>query len=581
MGAFPVGLREDPLVTGPFVVVARISGRPGVSDYRYVDTNVDTLFQPIYRVQTHNTPPYHAHLNQVDAAGIRRTILSITAQQTTNGYALTALHPIPYARYLLLVRDKNDPQWRPSGYFASGTNRDPFYIQVDKKGMMTSNQSPIAMPEVKFLPDVVEPEFTAGWGEDGDGDGLPDIYEVLVTHTDPDNADTGDTGTLDGDKDMSGDGWNNLEKFRHRADPTRKAQPPAAVELIKPNDIEIWQALLPKSDLPFDAQLAIRTAGSDSYQPIEQVPWMIHRILNPLNPGQRNERRNFDLMVSWRYPDTNFDETMGGKITEGSYMAAAMGMPPSIVKLAYLEYKADAQLVETFRASLAAKPPLSPEDMTNEMAAITRAFHQGDIDMDATMGESTALQDNQSQDFYGRVIDQYGQPVAGADVTVQVRLTNGRGGTQKNQTDAAGLFQVTGLRGQSLSIKPEKNGFQIEGHGVGQHNGTDTAPDKRAVFTMWKLTGPEPMIHEVNFFRKINPDGRMFTIDFLKNEITEGTNVAGDLIVQFQRQPQNNPRERPDWSFVMTAIDGGFIGVTNDDYLNKAPESGYQRQYKN
>ena len=50
--------------------------------------------------------------------------------------------------------------------------------------MMSSGQSPISMPEVRFLPGVVAPEFTAGWGEDSDGDGLPDIYEVLVTGTD-------------------------------------------------------------------------------------------------------------------------------------------------------------------------------------------------------------------------------------------------------------------------------------------------------------------------------------------------------------------------------------------------------------
>ena len=71
-----------------------------------------------------------------------------------------------------------------------------------------------------------EAKFAAGWGEDSDGDGLPDIYEVLVTHTSPDNADTGDTGTLDGDKDMSGDGWNNSEKFRCRADPTPEGAAP-------------------------------------------------------------------------------------------------------------------------------------------------------------------------------------------------------------------------------------------------------------------------------------------------------------------------------------------------------------------
>lgn len=570
--------RGAQFVTEPFELAARVPGQAGVRNYSYVETNVDSFAQPIYRIQPHYSPPLHARLNRVDTESIRATISPVTSQQTTNGYALTALNPIPYARYLLLVRDKNDPQWRASGYFTTGTNRDPVYLQVDKKGMMTSVQSPIAMPGVKFLSDVVDPKFTVGWGEDSDGDGLPDIYEVLVTHTDPNNADTGDTGTPDGYKDLSGDGLSNLEKFHGRTDPTRKAQLPKEVELIKPNDIEIWQALLPKSDLHFDVTLEVRVAGSGNYQPIEQVPSMIHRILNS---RQRNERRNFDLMVSWRYPDTNFDETMGGKITEGSYMATAMGMTPSIAKLAYLKNKTDIQVVETFRANLAARPPLSHKDMINYMASIDRAFRQDDIDQRELMEESMALQDNQSQDLYGKAIDQYGQPVIGADVTVQVNLGVGRGGTQTNRTDAAGLFQFNGFRGRSLNITLAKKGFQIEGHGLGSKglNGPDTNPDNRAIYTMWKLKGPEPMIHKVYSNRNIKPDGRMYTVDFLKNEISEGTNVAGDFIVQFQRQPQSNPRENVDWSFMMTAMDGGFIGVTNDDYLNEAPKSGYKRLY--
>jgi hypothetical protein len=97
---------------------------------------------------------------------------------------------------------------------------------------------------------------------------------------------------------------------------------------------------------------------------------------------------------------------------------------------------------------------------------------------------------------------------------------------------------------------------------------------------MWKLKGPEPMMHKEVNSRKIQPDGRVFTIDFLKNEITEGTNVAGDVVFQIKRPPEIKPREKYDWSFVMTAIDGGFIEVTNDDYLNEAPKSGYQPQYE-
>jgi hypothetical protein len=66
----------------------------------------------------------------------------------------------------------------------------------------------------------------------------------------------------------------------------------------------------------------------------------------------------------------------------------------------------------------------------------------------------------------------------------------------------------------------------------------------------------------------------------VKQKITEGKNIAGDMLVQIQHPPQFKPGEKFDWSFVLTANDGGFIEVTNNMYLNEAPESGYQRQYK-
>jgi hypothetical protein len=131
------------------------------------------------------------------------------------------------------------------------------------------------MPQVRFLPDVVNPEFTAGWGEDSDGDGLPDIYEVLVTKTEPDNADTGVTGTLDGYKELTGDGWNNLKKFRRRVDPLQPVRLPATVELIEPTRTELMTAITPKTDLACDLQIEVRTNGASTFQPLEQIPWVL------------------------------------------------------------------------------------------------------------------------------------------------------------------------------------------------------------------------------------------------------------------------------------------------------------------
>jgi hypothetical protein len=565
----PFGQRPDPFVTGPYIVIAQVPGQAGVHNYRYVDTNVDTLFQPQYQIQSHYSPPPHVHLDQVNAASIRKTILTVTAQQATNGYTLAAMNPMPYAWYLLLVRDKNDPQWRASGYFASGTNRDPVYLHVDKKGMMSDGQSPISMPKVHFLPDVVEPEFTAGWGEDSDGDGLPDIYEVLVTHTDPDNADTGNTGVLDGYKEMTDDGWSNLEKFRRRVDPLRPAQPPPTVELKQPTGTEIMNALTPKTDLSCELEIEVRTNGATDFQPIEQVPWMLSKITNF---RQSKERRNYDLRVSWRFAQPEANQFEYDPLErEGSQFRAIESL---------LE-KTRIQLAEQFKAKLASGPPLSPADVSNNMVSLFHDYRQGGTDKGIAMAEAMALQDNQSQDFYGKVIDQYGQPVGGADVTVHINLTMGNGGTHRTQTDANGFFQFTEIRGESLSITPSKTGYQIdEAHlGLKGLNGPETGPNKREIYTMWKLRGAEPMIHGEITSRKIIPDGRPFTIDFVKSEITEGANGAGDIFVQIQRPAEIKPRQKYDWSFTMTAIGGGFIEVSNDDYLNEAPESGYQPEY--
>jgi hypothetical protein len=569
-GRPPGWQHEEQFVTGPFEIIARIPGQPGVSNYRFVDSNVDAFPQPIYRIQPHYSPPLHAHLNHVDAAEIRKTILAVSARETTNGYALTVANPIPHALYLLLVRDKNDLQWRASGYFASGATRSPVYLHVDKKGMMSDGQSPIAMPEVKFLPDVVDPEFTAGWGEDSDGDGLPDIYEVLVTQTDPDNADTGNTGTLDGYKDMALDGWSNLEKFRRRSNPQKTAQPPSTVELIKPTGVEIMKAISQQSDLRFELKIEARTNDASNYQPIENLPKTFYSAMNYRQP---DERRNFDLRVSWHIPQEKPYVPNDPTYSE---------FPTPEQTIESLEGKANMRLFETFSNGLVNQPSFSRNAMSNNMVAIEHAYRQGEIDKGVAMAEMMTLANNQSQDFYGKVIDQYGQPVTGADVTLGINLAIGRGGSQKTQTDAAGLFQFTGIKGQSLNITPEKKGFQIEGHGLGLKglNGPETSPDNRTIYTMWKLKGPEPMMHKEVNSRKIQPDGRVFTIDFLKNEITEGTNVAGDVVFQIKRPPEIKPREKYDWSFVMTAIDGGFIEVTNDDYLNEAPKSGYQPQYE-
>ncbi len=62
-------------------------------------------------------------------------------------------------------------------------------------------------------------DYIGGYGEDSDGDGLPDGYEVLATLTDPYLPDTGLTGVQDGYKDPDGDGYSNLQEYYNGTNP--------------------------------------------------------------------------------------------------------------------------------------------------------------------------------------------------------------------------------------------------------------------------------------------------------------------------------------------------------------------------
>ena len=225
-----------------------------------------------------------------------------SARQTAGGYEVRVVRPAPFARYLLLVRDQVNPQWRASGYFSVGTNNESVLLHADARGLMAgSDQRPITMPEVRFLTPAKQPEFTCGSGEDSDGDGLPDIYEVLVTQTEPNNADTGNTGILDGYKDLDGDGWSNLEEFRRRTNPLHPETAPAPVELRQPTWTEIMRATMIQTDLPYETKIEIKMSGQLKFQPSQEPIGKLFQSVNTGNPSKPHG--NFDLRIIWQAPD--------------------------------------------------------------------------------------------------------------------------------------------------------------------------------------------------------------------------------------------------------------------------------------
>jgi hypothetical protein len=112
---------------------------------------------------------------------------------------------------------------------------DPLIPDSDRDGIldgieMLAGRDPLLHNPAQFAPLL-----------DSDGDGIPDLVEIYIYHTDPLNpdtdgdglpdgweirfgldpttADTGNTGVPDGLKDLDGDGLSNLEEFRRGLNP--------------------------------------------------------------------------------------------------------------------------------------------------------------------------------------------------------------------------------------------------------------------------------------------------------------------------------------------------------------------------
>ncbi len=217
--------------------------------------------------------------------------------------------------------------------------------------------------------------------------------------------------------------------------------------------------------------------------------------------------------------------------------------------------------------------PTEPSAAANRAAAIeaqSRA-EQFQRALDAENG--------QTQDYYGKVVDQSGNTIAGATVTGNILLNVGLEGSTREPhtttTDTDGLFQFVGLHGANLGVTVRKGGYEMEARGKGfkgPANGSKPTPADRAVFTLWKLSGAEPMAH-TRFDSRVPYDGQQATFDLLAGK----KSATGELHLTLTRTPIQVKRgvDRFDWKVRLELIGGGLI-ETADAYQYLARETGYE-----
>lgn len=187
-------------------------------------------------------------------------------------------------------------------------------------------------------------------------------------------------------------------------------------------------------------------------------------------------------------------------------------------------------------------------------------------------------------DFYGRVIDQNGEPVAGCKVLGRTLLILGfdRSGGESHytETDTQGRFQFLGIRGASLTVTPGKPGYEYDSR-IPPKWSDDYKPDAAhpMVFTVWKLKGPEPMLH-ARVTRRLPYDepsaAFCASFDLATGKIAD----SGQLHIAIIQSPVVVKRYSGDftWKIVIT-VPGGSLVEATDLYKNMAPETGYQAAF--
>jgi hypothetical protein len=250
-----------------------------------------------------------------------------------------------------------------------------------------------------------------------------------------------------------------------------------------------------------------------------------------------------------------------------------------ILLLCYFWFQSSSPPMEgmskTSNGALASNPQSTPSDSAANTPEPTKVPWETGKQKEELVKEIWDAENARSLDFYGKVIDQYGQPVVEATVIGNVMIGQGfnssRDEAHTTQTDTEGSFKFTGLHGMRLGVVPSKPGYEYnlrsESNWTENYKADSNQP---VIFTLWKLKGAEPMVHtKIEAGLACNGTPRHF-------DVVTGRRDAGKLVATLTRNPLDITPGNPfDWTLTLDIEDGGLIKII-DSYPNEAPADGYQ-----
>jgi hypothetical protein len=174
--------------------------------------------------------------------------------------------------------------------------------------------------------------------------------------------------------------------------------------------------------------------------------------------------------------------------------------------------------------------------------------------------------------FYGKVVDDQGFPVKGANIKFSwMDLSSEGTGKKYVMSDVTGLFSLSGVVGKDIGVHISKEGyrcyissnrFDFETSILSGQNYYNPIPENPVVFVLRKNREAEPII-EYSEKRAEVPQGQ-------SKQFTIGPNGTTLL---FERMTNNAP-VRGGW-VARVSVPGGGLALTTEEFPYEAPEDGY------
>jgi hypothetical protein len=215
--------------------------------------------------------------------------------------------------------------------------------------------------------------------------------------------------------------------------------------------------------------------------------------------------------------------------------------------------------------------------------ATSRARKTGEKEMGDSRAASLVAAYSTPIAFYGRVVDETGNPVSGAKIkfgTADNPL--GDGSYHYQISDQAGRFELRGAQGLGVAVWVSKEGYYtmegargrnfVYGGSPGVHDPVNPTFENPAIFVLKKIGEAALLMHVPRKSIKVLKDGTPVEIDLSTGRTVVG---KGHLRVEVWTANQDiNGLGRYAWRARVSVPGGGLIERLGE-YAFEAPEAGY------